>query len=66
MVCAYCAHGLTQRLNLRPELESVQVRLASRDAIMKGKPAHKRGESDLRQAALDAGLQIERIEYPTE
>jgi len=65
MVCAYCAHGLSQRLMRRPDLESVQVRLASRDAILKLKPDSKLSETDMRQVAADAGLQIERIEYPT-
>jgi hypothetical protein len=66
MVCAYCARGLARRLSARPELASIQVRLGSRDALLKLKPSAHLSEPLLKQAVSDAGLKLERIEYTTE
>jgi copper chaperone CopZ len=66
MVCAYCVQGLTRTLGKDPEIESVNVRLASRDAVLKVKTPGRILEAKLHKAAIDSGLQLERIEYVTE
>jgi mercuric ion binding protein len=62
MVCAYCAQGLERTLARRAEVSSIEVRLASHDAVVRYREGMALGEAELRRAAREAGLGVEKVE----
>ncbi len=62
LVCSYCAQGLTKKLSTSPEVESIEVRLKSHDAVVKFKPGKALSDAVLTAAAKDSGLDVEKID----
>jgi mercuric ion binding protein len=61
MVCAYCAQGFERALIRHREVSSVEVRLRTHDAIIQFREGASLSETELRQVAKEAGLDVSAV-----
>ena len=63
MVCAFCAKGISKKLNQQPATQQVLVDLKRRTVVVELKDQQQLGLADFNKIIQDAGYDVGKVEY---